>query len=50
MNMKPGEWYPEYLLSWYPHRDNKTVYFVAYEDLKKVKDCISDTVMLYLNI
>ena len=33
---KPGEWYPEHILSWYPHRDNKTVYFVFYEDMKKV--------------
>ena len=37
MNVKDEEWYPEHILSWYPHRDNKSVYFVAYEDLKKVK-------------
>ena len=38
MNLKPGEWYPDHILSWYSHRNDKTVYFVAYEDLKTVRN------------
>jgi len=34
---KPGDWYPDHILSWYKHRDNKNVYFLYYEDMKKVK-------------
>ena len=37
---KPGDWYPEHILSWYQHRDNKTVYFLYYEDMKKVKTVV----------
>lgn len=38
MHSKPGEWYPENILSWYKHKDNKTVKFVYFEDLKKVSE------------
>ena len=33
---KPGDWYPDHILSWYQYRDNKNVYFIFYEDMKKV--------------
>ena len=37
MHNKPGEWYPEHILSWYKHYDDtNTVYFIYYEDLLKV--------------
>lgn len=32
MGMKKGEWYPEHILSWLEHRDDKNVMFVHYED------------------
>lgn len=32
---RQGEWYPDHILSWYKHRDDENVMFVAYEDLSK---------------
>ncbi|XP_076813619.1 sulfotransferase 1A1-like [Clavelina lepadiformis] len=32
---KKGEWYPEYILSWYPYRTEDNVLFVMYENIKK---------------
>ncbi|XP_002130825.2 sulfotransferase 1 family member D1-like [Ciona intestinalis] len=32
---KVGEWYPDYLLSWYQHKEDENVLFVVYEDMKK---------------
>ena len=36
MNMQAGKWYPDHILSWYPYRDNKNVYFICFEDMKSV--------------
>ena len=46
---KPGDWYPEHILSWYHHRDNKTVYFLYYEDMKKVKTVVFCSHMRFVN-
>uniref|UniRef100_H2YWZ1 Sulfotransferase n=1 Tax=Ciona savignyi TaxID=51511 RepID=H2YWZ1_CIOSA len=35
LGMKPGEWYPDHILSWYKYRNNENVMFVYYEDLIK---------------
>lgn len=38
LGMKETEWYPDHILSWLPYRDDETVLFVHYEDMKKVSD------------
>uniref|UniRef100_H2ZGE5 Sulfotransferase n=1 Tax=Ciona savignyi TaxID=51511 RepID=H2ZGE5_CIOSA len=35
VSTKPGEWYPDHILSWYKHRNDENVMFVYYEDLIK---------------
>uniref|UniRef100_H2Z3R4 Sulfotransferase n=1 Tax=Ciona savignyi TaxID=51511 RepID=H2Z3R4_CIOSA len=35
VSTKPGEWYPDHILSWYKHRGDGNVMFVYYEDLIK---------------
>ena len=40
MHSKPGEWYPEHILSWYKHLDDKSMHLVYFEDLKKVCCCV----------
>ncbi|XP_076821596.1 amine sulfotransferase-like [Clavelina lepadiformis] len=35
MNMKPGQWYPDHILGWYKHRDNKNVHFACFEEMKQ---------------
>jgi len=37
MNTRLGEWYPEHIMSYNQYRGDKTVHFLYFEDLKKVK-------------
>lgn len=35
LGMREGEWYPDHILSWVEHKDDKNVMFFYYEDMKK---------------
>jgi len=37
--LREGEWYLDYLLTWYPHMDGENVLCVYFENLKKVSAC-----------
>ena len=37
MNSRLGEWYPEHIMSYNKYRGDKTVHFLYFEDLKKVR-------------
>ncbi|CAK8674894.1 unnamed protein product [Clavelina lepadiformis] len=50
MGMKNGQWYLDHILTWYPHRDDKNVMFIYYEDMKRDLVAAIRRISSFLNV